>query len=126
MDSIFTRRAVLALGFAATAGLVTGSGIAQDTHGGSGGHSGAGQGHGGAGSGGGHLPGGGDDTEHGHDEGGHTDTSHGHTEHDPDAGHADGKEGGRRGPRYQGGRAASGQIQRGHGRSLEDRVLKGD
>jgi hypothetical protein len=35
--------------------------------------------------------------------------------------HADGK----KGPRYRGGRAATGPIGRGRGHSLEDRVFKG-
>lgn len=127
MANLMTRRAILGpvlnlLGRAVLTGALVcpltlvDSAWAQDHGGGSQG------GGGGAGGSGGHSTGGSHDTEHSHDDSEHTDTDHEHTEHDPDSGtdHADGK----KGPRYRGGRAATGSIGRGRGHSLEDRVLK--
>lgn len=128
MTNMPTRRAILGaaldfLGAAALTGALVGplthggSAWAQDHSGGTGGRGG------GAGGSGEHSTGGSDDTEHSHDDDEHADTDHEHTEHDPDSGtdHADGK----KGPKYRGGRAATGTIGRGRGQSLEDRVFKG-
>ena len=113
MKTITRRRAALMISAAALFGLSLSAARAQGTH--TGGR--------GGGRGGGHTPGGGGD-EHSHDESEHTETDHEHEEHDPDAGsdHADGK----RGPRYQGGRASTEVLGRGYGRSLEERVLRAD
>jgi hypothetical protein len=120
MRNLMTRRALLTLSASISFGLAASSAMSQGSHS-SGGGQGSGGHKGGPGSSG-HSTGD-DDTEHSHDEGGHTDTDHEHTEHDPDAGSDHG--GGGKGPKYRGGRADAGPIGRGHGRSLEDRVLKG-
>jgi hypothetical protein len=124
-----TRRAALASVCFSSLALVAFGASAQSHS--SGGHSGGGGGHSGGGAGrppgkggpkagGGHdKPGGEDDTEHSHDD---TDSDHDDTDHDSDAGsdHAEGK----KGPKYQGGRGETTSAARGHGRSLEDRILK--
>jgi hypothetical protein len=124
MQHLLNRRSLMLLAIATPVGLMIGTAAGQDSHSSGGGHTPGGQGRGGGGSGGGHVPGGGEDTEHSHDDSEHSDTTHEHTEHDPDSGHAGGEAGGRRGPRYRGGSTTIGPTQRGHGRSLEDRVLK--
>lgn len=83
-----------------------------------GGH-GAGRGRGAGGAGGGHTDDGGHTGDDGHtDDGGHTGDD-GHTEDGHDGGHQG------NGPQYHGGRnvAVSGV---GHGRSVEDRVLRAE